>query len=96
MDVSEVTIESVETEEKVSLFRGKAVVGGEVVRYSGIAVYTIGGPTVGVNLEQEDEARLLSKLGKEGVDALVAELQRRIVEGDFVVSGPVRIKRQPL
>jgi hypothetical protein len=96
MDVSEVTIESVETEEKVSLFRGKAVVDGEVVRFSGIAVYTIGGPTVGINLEQEDEARLLSKLGGEGVDALVAELQRRIVEGDFVVSGPVRIKRQPL
>jgi hypothetical protein len=96
MDVSEVTIESVETEEKVSLFRGKAVVDGEVVRFSGIAVYTIGGPTVGVNLEQEDEARLLSALGKEGVDTLVAELQRRIVEGDFVVSGPVRIKRQPL
>jgi hypothetical protein len=96
MDVSEVTIESVETEEKVSLFRGKAVVDGEVVRFSGIAVYTIGGPTVGVNLEQEDETRLLSKLGREGVDALVAELQRRIVEGDFVVSGPVRIKRQPL
>jgi len=96
MDVLEVTIESVETEEKVSLFRGKAVVDGEVVRFSGIAIYTIGGPTVGVNLEQEDEARLLSKLGKEGVDALVAELQRRIVEGDFVVSGPVRIKRQPL
>jgi hypothetical protein len=39
---------------------------------------------------------LLSKLGREGVDALVAELQRRIVEGDFVVSGLVRIKRQPL
>jgi hypothetical protein len=96
MDVSEVTIESVETEEKVSLFRGKAVVDGEVVRFSGIAVYTIGGPTVGVNLKQEDEARLLSKLGREGVDTLVAELQRRIVEGDFVVSGPVRIKRQPL
>jgi hypothetical protein len=96
MDVSEVTVESVETEEKVSLFRGKAVVDGEVVRFSGIAVYTIGGPTVGVNLEQEDETRLLSKLGREGVDALVAELQRRIVEGDFVVSGPVRIKRQPL
>jgi hypothetical protein len=96
MDVSEVTIESVETEEKVSLFRGKAVVDGEVVRFSGIAVYTIGGPTVGVNLEQEDETRLLSALGREGVDALVAELQRRIVEGDFVVSGPVRIKRQPL
>lgn len=96
MDVSEVTIESVETEEKVSLFRGKAVVDGEVVSFSGIAIYTIGGPTVGVNLEQEDEARLLSKLGKEGVDALVAELQRRIVEGDFVMSGPVRIKRQPL
>ena len=96
MDVSEVTIESVETEEKVSLFRGKAVVDGEVIRFSGIAVYTIGGPTVGVNLEQEDEARLLSALGREGVDALVAELQRRIVEGDFVVSGPVRIKRQPL
>jgi hypothetical protein len=96
MDVSEVTIESVETEEKVSLFRGKAVVDGEVVRFSGIAVYTIGGPTVGVNLEQEDEIRLLSALGREGVDALVAELQRRIVEGDFAVSGPVRIKRQPL
>jgi hypothetical protein len=96
MDVSEVTIESVETEEKVSLFRGKAVVDGEVVRFSGIAVYTIGGPTVGINLEQEDETRLLSALGREGVDALVAELQRRIVEGDFVVSGPVRIKRQPL
>ena len=96
MDVSEVTIESVETEEKVSLFRGKAVVDGEVVRFSGIAVYTIGGPTVGINLEQEDETRLLSKLGREGVDSLVAELQRRIVEGDFVVSGPVRIKRQPL
>jgi hypothetical protein len=96
MDVSEVTIESVETEEKVSLFRGKAVVDGEVVRFSGIAVYTIGGPTVGINLEQEDETWLLSKLGREGVDALVAELQRRIVEGDFVVSGPVRIKRQPL
>jgi hypothetical protein len=96
MDVSEVTIESVETEEKVSLFRGKAVVDGEVVRFSGIAVYTIGGPTVGINLEQKDEARLLSKLGREGVDTLVAELQRRIVEGDFVVSGPVRIKRQPL
>ena len=42
MDVSEVTIESVETEEKVSLFRGKAVVDGEVIRFSGIAVYTIG------------------------------------------------------
>jgi len=96
MDVSEVTIESVETEEKVSLFRGKAVVDGEVVRFSGIAVYTIGGPTVGINLEQEDETRLLSALGREGVDSLVAELQRRIVEGDFVVSGPVRIKRQPL
>jgi len=96
MDVSEVTIESVETEEKVSLFRGKAVVDGEVIRFSGIAVYTIGGPTVGINLEQEDETRLLSKLGREGVDSLVAELQRRIVEGDFVVSGPVRIKRQPL
>ncbi|MFZ8856958.1 MAG: hypothetical protein ACO2O1_01745 [Candidatus Caldarchaeales archaeon] len=96
MDVSDVTIESVETEEKVSLFRGKAVVSGEVVKFSGIAIYTIGGPTVGVNLEQEDEARLLSKLGREGVDALVAELQRRIVEGDFVVSGLVRIKRQPL
>jgi hypothetical protein len=96
MDVSEVTIESVETEEKVSLFRGKAVVDGREVRFSGIAVYTIGGPTVGINLEQEDETRLLSKLGREGVDALVAELQRRIVEGDFVVSGPVRIKRQPL
>jgi hypothetical protein len=96
MDVSEVTIESVETEEKVSLFRGKAMVDGEVVRFSGIAVYTIGGPTVGINLEQEDETRLLSALGREGVDALVAELQRRIVEGDFVVSGPVRIKRQPL
>jgi hypothetical protein len=96
MDVSEVTIESVETEEKVSLFRGKAVVDGEVVRFSGIAVYTIGGPTIGINLEQEDETRLLSALGREGVDALVAELQRRIVEGDFVVSGPVRIKRQPL
>jgi hypothetical protein len=96
MDVSEVTIESAETEEKVSLFRGKAMVDGEVVRFSGIAVYTIGGPTVGINLEQEDETRLLSALGREGVDALVAELQRRIVEGDFVVSGPVRIKRQPL
>jgi hypothetical protein len=96
MDVSEVTIESVETEEKVSLFRGKAVVDGEVVRFSGISVYTIGGPTVGISLEQEDETRLLSALGREGVDALVAELQRRIVEGDFVVSGPVRIKRQPL
>ncbi len=96
MDVSEVTIESVETEEKVSLFRGRAVVDGMDVRFSGIAVYTIGGPTVGVSLEAEDESRLLSALGKEGVNAVIAELQRRIVEGDFVVSGPVRIRRQPL
>ncbi len=96
MDISEVAIESVETEEKVSLFRGKAVVDGGEVRFSGIAVYTVGGPTVGVNLEQEDEARLLSTLGREGVDALIAELQRRIVEGEFSVRGPVKVRRQPL
>lgn len=96
MDVHEVVIESVETEEKVSLFRGKALVEGGEVRFSGIAVYTIGGPTVGVTLEQEDEARLMGTLGKEGVDRLVTELQRRIVEGEFTVRGPVRIRRQPL
>lgn len=96
MNVSEVLIDSVETEEKVSLFRGRAIVEGSEVRFSGIAVYTIGGPTVGVTIEQEDEAQLMAKLGKEGLEALIAELQRRIVEGDFTVKGPVRVRRQPL
>jgi len=87
----EVEVDSVETEGRVSVFTGSFLLRGRRYRFSGVAVLTIGGPTVGVSLSNESMGELLAAgIGKEEVDAIVADLQRRIVEGDFRMVGEPR------
>lgn len=95
--IDDVRIESVETEGKVSLFKGRARVSGVEVGFSGIAVYTIGGPTVGIELD-EDSRLSLAAMGVSGeaIDELLGELTRRIVEGDLILAGEKRVRGQPL
>ncbi|MEN3047827.1 MAG: hypothetical protein ABDH63_03490 [Candidatus Caldarchaeales archaeon] len=95
--VEDVRIESVETEGKVSLFRGRARVSGVEVGFSGIAVYTVGGPTVGIELDEDSKSSLAARgISGEAVDELLGELTRRIVEGDLVLEGEKRVRGQPL
>ncbi|MCS7094818.1 MAG: hypothetical protein NZ988_03290 [Thaumarchaeota archaeon] len=96
-EVQDIRIDNVETEGKVSLFRGKANVSGFEVTFNGIAVYTIGGPTVGIELDEDSKVRLTqSGLSEAELDDLLGELQRLIVEGDLILSGEKRVRGQPL
>ncbi|MEM0481298.1 MAG: hypothetical protein QXM16_00185 [Nitrososphaerota archaeon] len=86
-----VEIDSVETRGRVSTFSGSFLIGGQRYRFNGIAVMTIGGPTVGISLSSEAEAELLSKdVSREQLERILAEVQRRIVEGNFKLSGDIR------
>ncbi|MCS7117854.1 MAG: hypothetical protein NZ957_03610 [Thaumarchaeota archaeon] len=95
--IENVRIDSIQTEGKVSLFRGKAAVSGVEVEFGGIAVYTIGGPTVGIELDEGSKVKLAAQgvSGKE-LDEIIGELQRLIVEGELLVSGEKRVRGQPL
>jgi hypothetical protein len=87
----DIEIDSAETRGRVSTFTGSFLLGDNRYRFNGIAVMTIGGPTVGVSLSSETEAELLSKgFSREQIESILAEVQRRIVEGSFRVSGDIR------
>lgn len=87
----DIEIDSAETRGRVSTFTGSFLLGGKRYRFNGIAVMTIGGPTVGVSLSGEAEAELVSKgFSKEQLESILAEVQRRVVEGSFKVSGDIR------
>ncbi|MEM0444810.1 MAG: hypothetical protein QXO86_05235 [Nitrososphaerota archaeon] len=91
MDVEDIEIDSADTRGKVSTFTGSFHLRGRRYRFTGIAVMTVGGPTVGVSLQGQDESELLSQgLTKEQIDQLLAEVQRKIVEGGFRVSGEIK------
>lgn len=87
----DVEIDSAETCGRVSTFSGSFLLSGRRYRFSGIAVMTVGGPTIGVSLTSESEAELLSSgLSREQVERILAEVQRLIVEGSFRLGGDVR------
>ncbi|MEM0382076.1 MAG: hypothetical protein QW059_04285 [Nitrososphaerota archaeon] len=87
----DIEIDSAETQGRVSTFSGRFLLGNQRYRFNGIAVMTIGGPTVGVSLSSEAEAELLSKgISREQLENIIAELQRRIVEGGFRLGGDIR------
>ncbi len=91
----DVEIDSAETRGRVSTFTGSFLLGDNRYRFNGIAVMTIGGPTVGISLSSEAEAELLSKgFSKEQLESILAEVQRRIVEGSFRVSGGIRFPEE--
>ncbi|MCS7146103.1 MAG: hypothetical protein RMJ28_05430 [Nitrososphaerota archaeon] len=88
----DVEIDSAETHGRVSTFSGSFLLGGRRYRFSGIAVMTVGGPTIGVSLTSESEAELLSSgFSNEQVERILAEVQRRVVEGSFRLGGDVRL-----
>ncbi len=88
--ISQVEVEKASTRGRVSLIEGSFVTGHGRYRFSGIIVMSVGGPSVGVSLREEDVLKLLSRgVGREQIDGMIAELERRIVEGDFDMKGEV-------
>ncbi|GBC71028.1 hypothetical protein HRbin02_00805 [Candidatus Calditenuaceae archaeon HR02] len=87
----DVEIDSAETRGRISTFTGSFLLGDKRYRFNGIAVMTIGGPTVGISLSNDTEAELISKgFSREQLEGILAEVQRRVTEGNFKVSGDIR------
>lgn len=53
---------------------------------------SVGGPTIGVSLTDESRLELQTRgLTDRNMEQVIAEVQRRIVEGGFRLSGEVRV-----
>jgi len=88
--VALVEVERASTRGRVSLIEGSFLLGDKRYRFSGIVVMTLGGPSVGISLAEKSEEELRRNgLTQKQIDEVVAEVQRRIVEGDFRMVGEV-------
>jgi hypothetical protein len=85
-----VEVERASTRGRLSLIEGSFRLGDKRYRFSGIVVMTLGGPSVGISLAEKSEEELRRDgLTQKQIDEVVAEVQRRIVEGDFRMVGEV-------
>ncbi|MCS7142323.1 MAG: hypothetical protein NZ920_00800 [Aigarchaeota archaeon] len=81
--ITNIIIDHMENYDRVTIFKGRLFISDEQYKFDGIAVMTVGGPTVNVSLDDESTSRLR---GNFDVDALLVELQKHIIDGNFRMS----------
>ncbi len=86
MQVDDIEITEIERDEPLTLFKGKAKVGDEVITFEGVMFNSVGGPNINIKLTDEARKRLEAK-GMEAAEIEEVEtiIQLHIIQGEMLV-----------